>query len=139
MARLFIQALVVALAGILAAGIGRSVLVLWRNGRVLSEIADQFRTDSGSSLRDVVNNLTTEIAAMRADRAVVASNLTAREHVVDDARATVASDLAVAKLKVEAVATHLSEGEDRANSIVGAPPGTAADAASQSAPSTEEP
>ena len=140
---------------------------------VLHDIAGQFRTDSGSSLRDVVNRLeasaienrragdalkvgveATRILAERdraqldrliilldrltirvddvsasgarieLDRAIVAEGLAARELTVDAATSVVAADLAAA---------HRRADEAKGDA------GSAADAASQSAPDEEAP
>lgn len=116
---------------------------------VLDEIAAQFKTNAGSSLKDALNRLEAMVAeAHQAAEAARLSNEVAKElaaldraqlrrvellvarltdHVTDIARAD-----AEAKIKVEAVAADLAAAHARADDIhPDSNPGEAADAASR--------
>lgn len=116
---------------------------------VLAEIAAEFRTDHGSSLRDVVNRLTealsTQAVASEAarqlsaeDRLILARVLVALNTLEADGRlatserAGIASDLLMAQGKVDEVAASLVRSENRADAVSDGDPGAAADAGAQS-------
>lgn len=122
--------------------------------QILNQIVAQFRTDSGSSLRDVVNRLEDastqnvrsnellRVAAMSAkdmadrdrqqiDRLVILlDRLTISQARAEDATGKVASNLVVAQIAVDDVARDLAESHKRADAVGGVP-GEAADAAAQ--------
>lgn len=125
---------------------------------VLGEIVAEFRTDSGSSLRDVVNRLDSaalenrsaaevlkvQVEASRLlavddreqlqrlllvlDRLTVKVETNSTERAIESER--VRDNLTVAQTAVNEVAQDLSDAHDRADATKGAP-GMAADAASQ--------
>jgi hypothetical protein len=121
---------------------------------VLKQIVAQFRTDSGSSLRDVVNRLDAasvenvrsnellRIAATTAkemadrdrsqiDRLVLLlDRLTITQASADERTAGVAANLVIAQTAVDDVAKDLAESHRRADEVAGQP-GEAADAAAQ--------
>lgn len=118
---------------------------------VLNEIAAQFRTDSGSSLRDVVNRLDkathdltisgAAAAQLSADDRLTLARLVVLLDVLDVKadtagveRAGVAHDLVSAQAAVDAVATALAASEARADAVTEGDPGEAADAASRTEP-----
>lgn len=126
---------------------------------VLGEIVAEFRTDSGSSLRDVVNRLDVAAAENRSAAEVLKVQVEAsRLLAVDDReqlqrlllildRVTVKvetnstareaeaervrANLAVAQAAVDDVAHDLSGAHDRADATTGGVPGEASDAASR--------
>lgn len=116
---------------------------------VLQQIAGEFRTNSGSSLRDAVDRIeriATQAQAtgdalgaqvrqlmimadrLSADNQVVAANLVKAQEAVDG----VASALVVANAKVEHVADDLAQSHVRADEAPANSPGEAADAAAKS-------
>lgn len=114
---------------------------------ILNEIAQQFRTDSGTTLRDVVNRLEQalnelQISGAAADRltaedrkslakmTVILELLDAKSDVGALDREFVAEKLRIAQEAVDAVAADLSEAHRRADETAG-PHGAAADAAAQ--------
>lgn len=130
---------------------------------VLDEIVAQFRTDSGSSLRDVVNRLEdaaranhqsgevlkvgVESAKQLADQdrqqllrlIVLLDRLTTKVDSAGTIAAGVARDLAVAQVAVDGVAEDLAVAHRRADEVPhGADPGTAADAAAKQSISEAE-
>jgi len=114
---------------------------------VLEEIASEFRTDSGSTLRDAVNKLNDTVDALQlgahalerlasldrqevARLAVMLGQILQGVEASSEADAGVAADLAEAKRGVEHVASDLAESHRRADEVTGKP-GEAADAAAQ--------
>lgn len=125
---------------------------------ILNEIAKEFRTDSGTTLRDIVNRLEALLDALtlaaEADRHLSADDrrmiarvvllldslgVKADEGAVDRAvatadRAVVAEDLARAKTVLEGVASDLDASHARADAAEPGDAGAAADAASRTDP-----
>lgn len=117
---------------------------------ILDEMVREFRTDSGSSLRDVINRLEALVLAQTIAgeaarqlsqddrqtlaRAVLLLDLlgTKADQVTED-RAAVAADLVVAEAKVAGVADDLAAAQVRADATDADEAGAAADAASRSA------
>lgn len=114
---------------------------------VINEIAQEFRTDSGSTLRDLANRLevairdlqislaasdrlTAEDRKLLAKMAVILELLDTKADVLTLDREDVAEKLRVAQEAVDAVAADLSEAHRRADEVEG-PHGAAADAAAQ--------
>lgn len=95
---------------------------------ILDEIADQFRTDSGSSLRDAVDRLETATQALHI-RAEASRQLSA-----EDRKTLALLELLLDKLdlKADAAAVIVAEGQDRADAAEGEDAGEAADAAARS-------
>lgn len=126
--------------------IGRGAKTL----RVVNEIASQFRTDSGSSLRDVVNKIhlaaeDSKIAADSLKIGVEGARLLAEQDRAQleklllrlDRLATKVDAGAIILDKAEVdralVAENLAASQKRADAVVDDEPGAAADAASQTA------
>lgn len=96
---------------------------------LLAQVEQQFRTDSGGSLRDIVDAITTLLTRLEAAiHRVEVGAVGDREAV-----ALVAADLEVAQAAVEGVAEQLTASQHRADNVpVEEPPGAAADAGSRS-------
>lgn len=119
---------------------------------VINEIAQQFRTDSGTTLRDVVNRLekavndlqisgaasdklTAEDRKLLAKMSVILDLIDTKSDVLALDREDVAARLAVAQSAVEGVAEDLAASHRRADAADDGDAGAAADAASR----TEDP
>jgi len=128
------------------------------NQRVLNQIAEQFKTNSGSHLKDQTDRLEALMENLKAVVEQIRIGLEAQKQIMDQDRtltrhqyqqtivsfdhltttmlevqkeqAKVAIALAVAQVKVEGVANDLAESHARADRVQGQP-GEAADAASQ--------
>lgn len=113
---------------------------------VLEEIASQFRTDSGSTLRDVVNSIATAAEKALEVSDILASRLELDRALAKQDREQIALllrdlDRLGEKLKIASaaiqgigveqvsVAGDLAESHRRASEVVNEPPGAAADAA----------
>ncbi len=109
--------------------IGILVVLVRTVMRVLDYIVAQFKTDSGTSLRDAVNRL--EASSERLEQAadVIAANLVVSKGLVEG----VADELVVAKIAIAGVASDLEHAHKRADATNG-PHGAAADAAVQTDP-----
>lgn len=116
---------------------------------VLAAIAKEFRTDSGTTLRDVVNKLTdaSNLAAVEREAArqlsaedrrllsrleILLDILRVRADMSAEERAEVAANLAKAQAKVEGIANEVKASQERADSTEGTEAGEAADAAARS-------
>jgi methyl-accepting chemotaxis protein len=114
----------------------------------LHEMAAQFRTDSGSSLRDVVSRLDRAADNNRAAAEDMKINVHTLKSLADQTQVElesllkmaeaskaqaegVATNLATAQSAVEGVASDLAEAHDRANASDVSEHGAAADAASR--------
>lgn len=118
---------------------------------VLATIAKEFRTDSGSTLRDVVNKLTESADAaatsMEAARQLASDDRISLARVIvlldilgvkadmsAEERAHVAAKLAEAQEKVDSIAEELVASQGRADASEGTEAGEAADAFARSDP-----
>jgi len=135
--------------------------------KVINEIVNQLKTDSGSSLRDQTNRLEKSAndnavaldnfrIALEAQKEVAEQDRTLNRHQAQNMivkfdqlwtqmqtmlanQARVAAELALANAKVEGVAVDLAESHRIAEAIPHSdPPGTAADAASRQSESEKE-
>lgn len=112
------------------------------NKETIDEVLAQLKTDSGSTVRDAVDRLeelANELAAAVAANGATAdrleslvSTLGAKADAAADAARVIAENLAVAKERVEGVASDLADSHLRADAVANGEPGEAADAASQS-------
>jgi methyl-accepting chemotaxis protein len=115
----------------------------------LHEMSAQFRTDSGSSLRDVVNRLDRAAENSRAAAEDMKINVHVLKSLADQSQVElqsllrfaesnkaqaqqVATDLAIAQSAVEGVAADLADAHERADAADHTSHGAAADAASKS-------
>lgn len=108
---------------------------------ILREIVGQVRSDSGSSLLDIIKRLEAASTANAASNTALLSLLSSLGARVDigaatgirheQASAIVAADLVIAQAAVDGVAADLAEADHRADVVTGSP-GEAADEASRS-------
>lgn len=96
--------------------------------RVLDYVVSQFKTDSGTSLRDAVERLERSAERSEAAAKVIAENLVISKGIVEG----VAEDLVIAKVAVAGVAANLADSQVRADEVIEGQPGEAADAGAQS-------